>query len=313
MRTKNLLVDQEFSFLQETDAAMSGWNIEAVQLKPGITHSKLQIVRVADLQVMLNEESHPCHVNWTHDGETTSFAFYRPNSENEIWCGLPVKADDVLITSSGRDHASLTPAGLSSIFVTFETNLLDRYGVQELCRIDTAQNTTNGIAKLGTTGRRLRKLLFSLFDQPHLWDQFSPDDLQDHIMFSLGDMLCKNSEKSKDFADLKSAATWKTVARALEAISSSQQFFSSRQLADAICVSPRLLYLSFRQELGISPAKFIRFRRLQNARFELAMGNSQSTLIKQVASKHGFRDFGRFSEYYKRQYGELPSDTLRKQ
>ncbi len=47
MSTKNLLVDQEFSFLQETDAAMSGWNIEAVQLKPGITHSKLQIVRVA--------------------------------------------------------------------------------------------------------------------------------------------------------------------------------------------------------------------------------------------------------------------------
>ncbi len=70
----------------------------------------------------------------------------------------------------------------------------------------------------------------------------------------------------------------------------------------------RNLQYTFRRTLNISPAQFLRYRRLQ--RVHRLLREAAVPSVKSAALKHGFLDLGRFSLLYKKVFGELPSTTL---
>lgn len=82
-----------------------------------------------------------------------------------------------------------------------------------------------------------------------------------------------------------------------------------QSLASGIGISPRTLHEGFRRHRGCSPMRFLRERRMEAVRQEL-MHPTSSTSVTDVALKYGFNHLGRFSGYYERQFGELPSETL---
>lgn len=81
------------------------------------------------------------------------------------------------------------------------------------------------------------------------------------------------------------------------------------QVCDRIGASPRKLEYCFRSVLGISPAKYLRAARLDGVRRELSRGQSAS--VQDIAARWGFWHLGEFAAAYRRQFGELPSQTLR--
>jgi len=48
-----------------------------------------------------------------------------------------------------------------------------------------------------------------------------------------------------------------------------------------------------------------------NALRELLRSPANAATISRIATQHGFEELGRFSQYYQRMYGELPSATLK--
>jgi AraC-like DNA-binding protein len=84
-----------------------------------------------------------------------------------------------------------------------------------------------------------------------------------------------------------------------------------RDIADACYVTPRTLENGFKDFKGTTPIAYLRQLRLEAVRRELK--NSQSTArISEIARRWGFVDLGRFAERYRRAFGELPSETVRK-
>jgi AraC-like DNA-binding protein len=84
-----------------------------------------------------------------------------------------------------------------------------------------------------------------------------------------------------------------------------------RDVADACCVTPRTLENGFRDFKGTTPIAYLRWLRLEAVRRELlAIGSD--VRISEIARRWGFVDMGRFAERYRRAYGELPSETVRK-
>ena len=71
--------------------------------------------------------------------------------------------------------------------------------------------------------------------------------------------------------------------------------------------SERVLRCAFQEMTGHSPALFLRNHRLHKAR-RLLLDDASS--VKEVAYSCGFTEMGRFSEYYKKLFGENPSETL---
>ena len=75
-------------------------------------------------------------------------------------------------------------------------------------------------------------------------------------------------------------------------------------------VSRRTLENAFRERFALSPKSYMMARRLQRARRELVRSPGGRT-VTQVAGAWGFTHMSQFAGLYRRQFGELPSETLR--
>ncbi len=85
---------------------------------------------------------------------------------------------------------------------------------------------------------------------------------------------------------------------------------SLAELSAEIGVSVRTLQHAFRYYYGVPPARYHLVMRLNGARNELKRRYSEETTVTEIAVRWGFWHFGRFSQFYKSQFGELPSHTL---
>jgi AraC-like DNA-binding protein len=85
---------------------------------------------------------------------------------------------------------------------------------------------------------------------------------------------------------------------------------SIARLAEVAGVSGRALQVGFRQAVGMTPVAYVRKVRLDRVREELiALAGERS--ITETALYWGFTHLGRFSVYYKQQFGESPTETVR--
>ncbi|MBL4786104.1 MAG: AraC family transcriptional regulator [Cohaesibacteraceae bacterium] len=83
---------------------------------------------------------------------------------------------------------------------------------------------------------------------------------------------------------------------------------SLKDIASAAEVPIRTLQHQFQYCIGMSPMELLRQERLRRIYYELNSGHAHEGLAI-VAARWGFTHFGRFSQTYKAQYGELPSMT----
>jgi AraC-like DNA-binding protein len=100
------------------------------------------------------------------------------------------------------------------------------------------------------------------------------------------------------------------VRRALEVFADRTYSPSISELCHAAGVGETYLYQSFVSILDVTPARFIRMRRLSEARRRFLDSDAPPRSVKDVALSLGFAESGRFSQYYRATFGEYPSQTL---
>ena len=91
-----------------------------------------------------------------------------------------------------------------------------------------------------------------------------------------------------------------------------KQDLSSEHLAEQASISLRSFYALFERQLGVTPKQYIRQRKLERIHTCLSDPNCMVRNLTELALDYGFLHLGRFSENYRQQYGELPSDTLKR-
>ena len=82
------------------------------------------------------------------------------------------------------------------------------------------------------------------------------------------------------------------------------------QLMAIAKVSERSLYSLFERQVGLSPRGYVRQRKLDRVHACLQLTAARS--VTEVALDHGFMHLGRFSEAYRKRFGELPSHTWKR-
>ncbi len=84
------------------------------------------------------------------------------------------------------------------------------------------------------------------------------------------------------------------------------------ELCSELGVSQRVLEYVFKEEIGMTPKQFCEVLRLNAFRHELLRRNTENQTITQIAGCCGISHLGRLSAAYLRQFGELPSATIRR-
>jgi transcriptional regulator GlxA family with amidase domain len=83
-------------------------------------------------------------------------------------------------------------------------------------------------------------------------------------------------------------------------------------LCEVAQVSERTLEYAFQERYGMPPNTYLRFYRLNGARKALNVADPASTTVTEVATDWGFLHFGHFTSNYRKLFGQLPSETLKK-
>lgn len=75
-------------------------------------------------------------------------------------------------------------------------------------------------------------------------------------------------------------------------------------------VSARKLQSDFSRQYGMGPMSFIKHERLKRVRGELVKAHPDDVSVADIASHWGFYNPSHFTQLYKKQFGEKPSETL---
>jgi AraC-like DNA-binding protein len=84
------------------------------------------------------------------------------------------------------------------------------------------------------------------------------------------------------------------------------------EICAALGVDDRLLRSLCTEHLGMSPAGYLRLRRMSLVRRALGGREQGAASVSEAARRYGFRERGRFAAGYRALFGELPSVTLRR-
>jgi AraC family ethanolamine operon transcriptional activator len=82
------------------------------------------------------------------------------------------------------------------------------------------------------------------------------------------------------------------------------------QLTEAADTSDRTLLNVFQDYYGIEPRQYLLLRQLHQLYMTLYFANPAETHVAEIMIRNGIWEFGRFSGRYKKQFGELPKQTL---
>ncbi|MBW2377110.1 MAG: AraC family transcriptional regulator [Deltaproteobacteria bacterium] len=89
-----------------------------------------------------------------------------------------------------------------------------------------------------------------------------------------------------------------------------QKPLSVMDLCRAAGVGRRMLEYAFQDRFGLSPKAYLLARRLNGVRAELKQPSGEPS-VTHAANSWGFHHLSQFSAFYRRQFGELPSETIR--
>ena len=90
------------------------------------------------------------------------------------------------------------------------------------------------------------------------------------------------------------------------------QLLSIHEIADQVSTSSRNLQLAFKKYRKYSPMQFLRKCKLNAARNLILKRRDLNITVKEVAISAGIFDLNRFGKYYSAEFGEMPSETIRK-
>jgi len=126
-------------------------------------------------------------------------------------------------------------------------------------------------------------------------------------------LLGQNHNYREELSQPAKAIVPSHVKRVEEYISAhADQPLTVAALAAYAKVSTSSLYAGFRDFRNSSPMAYLKNVRLQRVNQELRNADQSSGTVAQIALRWGFRHLGHFALDYKKMFGELPSETLRK-
>lgn len=229
---------------------------------------------------------------------------------------VTVNSESAFVQSPLQSVEVLTPAAFEALFVRFSRDavvaelekILNREAHTDLMFSPALRLKTAAGQRLSAICGELRRVLY-ITDQHRVGDSVALRDLEEELIQLLLQTQPHNYTRLLNRA---SKAGSRQLDDAQEYIRANAHLpLSLGDICQAAGVNARTLQNSFRKKRGCSPMQFLRNIRMQEVRAGL-LNPAEDTSVSREAARWGFLHFGRFSSEYRAQYGELPSETLRR-
>jgi len=315
-RHRQVLVNRGvFSDFDQFEESTQGWHLDWRQLDRGCLDVSLTQVATGSALVSHAAFSRAFEQHGVSPRGARTFAVVEAGVRGTRWCGQPMLDEHVTVFPRTGEFEALSKPGFTIHTLALSEELLVR----------TCQTLETP---------RVDRLLVD--GSGHVWP--SDPEAVGALRFALQRVRDAAAPGVGRLAGLVDEIESEVPVRLVRALASGQDdgrppSFGTRQLAldrarpfieahrdrpitvaelcEATRLSRRTLEYAFGEQLGVSPRAYLAALRLDGVRRELVPSDPPVT-IADVANRWGFWHMGQFAADYRRQFGELPSETLRR-
>ncbi len=308
--------------IDEQSSLLSGWEQEYRQLSCGKFCGEVSSVHGPRMTIVGERTNQSLHQRVAPPPGTLVFGMVL-NSDDALQVNRrKVGQHSLLVLEGGKEYDFRTEGCVELLGVALDRELLDG----PHCGRDggmvgraLAQNVVPLASSATTMLRHFWLMVAQILQQEQSWPSSMPLSLlADTAMSNI--LLALNVSSSQDMPAMPQSA--QRQARVVQlAITFMRDNLSSEFSITDVCaaahVSQRTLQYHFENCLGVSPQQYLKAMRLNAARRILRMISKQDSprpqhpSIAEIAAQCGYEHPSRFAGDYRRQFGVLPSETLR--
>ncbi len=292
---------------------------DAVQLESRPLRARRIVVRLGASVLVFYSTNLSIRTRTRLQNGFVAFVAFGPRAAGTL-NGLPVGPDRVLASVSGVEVEFVVAGGYESVSFLLppddiRAHLRGRHRENEFHLpngVELLQPSPDAARGLYGLGRRLVDVADrqpAVFDVPQT-QAAAHIEVLETLLATLG------TAGPVEFAagDLKRQAHSRVVQVAEDyALAHTAEPLYVTDLCKAAGVSERTLQYAFKAVMGMTPVAYLTRLRLHRVRQALRAATHGSTTVTAEALRWGFWHFGEFSRAYKECFGELPSDTLRRE
>ena len=312
MPTRNSATLIESRDIDEYAELLGPWDVVLRQVSVGPYHARSDYVYVGGIHVTRHRVAQ--REMGTGASPAGCFTFVSPLSPgNSInYCGVESTPQRLCYARPDSEVDFISPAGTDHAIIAVPTDLMRGYFGNDTIDAALADNRHF----LGLKSQRdcniagiVTRIVAKYLAQPELLtDPSECKAIESQLMDTVAEVF---PDAGVDMNCMDSTRRREVFLDAIDRCEDLRAPITVPELAAASGVSPRTLRLAFQESLGISPYKYMLWRRLQKVHNDLYRKDAGSTSVTDSAMAWGFTELGRFAVQYKRRFGESPSQTLR--
>jgi AraC family ethanolamine operon transcriptional activator len=319
----NSAVTSAVTVMEISDPTAVGETIEvieqdAVQLESKPLRVRRIVVRLGASVVMFQSTNLPIRTRTRLPSGFVAYVVFGPEAAGTL-NGLPISPSRLLAAEPSVEVEFVVASGYESVSFLLPSDdirahLLGRHrqdefrpphGVEFLSPAPTAARG------LYDWGRRLTDMAArqpELFDLPQTQTAVEVE-LLEHVLAALGAAVPIEQSPYDVTRQIHSQVVQIAENYAMDHVA---EPLYVTDLCEAAGVSERTLQYAFKEVMGMPPITFLTRLRLHRVRQALRTATPGTTTVTAEALRWCFWHFGQFSKAYKSCFGELPSETLRR-
>jgi AraC family ethanolamine operon transcriptional activator len=292
---------------------VDGTDCEIVQLGSGRFAGRLTRASIGDLAFSLGSFSLPIRATGVLSGtRLTIGALLRSAKPVKSWSGT-LHPGSIIVFPPGADHYTVYPGSAAFAALSLDSIELAMILGHE-CELSDPDCWSRGCRATGRCAAdRIEQRLLLIMAQLAKQDTLTPS-LADFLKRSVVDTFAVH------LLDMDGASPAPVIASTFNIVKDAENYVDLRahravhisEICTSLNISRRTLHRAFDDVLGIGPSAFLRQKRLCSVHSALRRLDPRETRVTEVATEFGFLELGRFSQYYRRLFGEYPNETLRR-
>ena len=311
------LLNDRFTDFDEFAHATRGWDLDFVQLDHGNFETEMIQVRVDD--VLLTQASFNRFIDQKGSSPPGlwTFAILTDKSSDIIWRGRQVGKKSLMIYAPGSEINAQSRPRFDVYTLSYPESLLNElaqmFEIPSFRKlIESSDLVTANSSELSKCREQTKHILSAIKEQPK---KLNGKAMLDEMKFGLPQQLISTLISSRPEYHKPSHRKRDRALRRAKAYlgEHGEERVSVRDLCRVTEVSERTLRYVFLEEFGVSPKSYLMAMRLNRVRRQLSHADPSSTRVVDVANHWGFWHMGQFAADYRRLFGELPSETLRRE
>ena len=306
---------RSYGDIDEFNQSTRGWQVDFRQLDRGPIACDLVQVVAADLMLTRVIFDRRLDQQGVAPSKAITFAVPNPAAPRIVWRSQSVPPGSMIIYQPGSEINGASRPGFEVLTLTISVPLFEAacVGAGRPDLVDAAHTleiVTPAADALGRFLAAMQRIARHFSLQPGRSDSPRAHADLHGALVSLALVALASGRPSP--AGRTNLLRTRVIRRALDVLAdSSGEPVTVTALCEAARVSERTLQYAFREHFDVSPKQYLQATRLDGVRKELRRQGPTAT-IADIANDWGFWHMGQFAKDYRRHFGELPSETIRR-